>query len=393
MSLVVAMLWLAAVIPSCVLTIFAVEVIAYFIPRSTLAIAQSTDSLAVLVPAHDEAPIIGKMLAALSLRDPSIRIVVIADNCSDDTAAIARASGVEVVERHDPLRRGKGFALAAGRDYLATNIERPPPICVAVLDADCLPVGNSLALLRDAVVAWQRPVQSTNLLQGTLSDPPLVQMSNFAFLIKNLVRQRGIAILGGSTILTGTGMAFPWPFFAQAALSTGNIVEDLGLAIEAARDGNPPAFLEAARFLSPPAAQEATIMQRTRWERGFIGTARKHAFPLIIEGIVRRKRSLFGLGLHLLVPPFALLIGTASVVLMAIIVIGAVIGDVAPAILLLSALLVACGCVFLAWLAVGRTTLAASTLWKLPAYVTWKIPLYLGSVSRQSIEWIRTPRR
>ena len=69
------------------------------------------------------------------------------------------------------------------------------------------------------------------------------------------------------------------------------------------------------------------------------------------------------------------------------------IGDVAPAILLLSALLVACGCVFLAWLAVGRTTLAASTLWKLPAYVTWKVPLYLGSVSRQSIEWIRTPRR
>ncbi len=70
--------------------------------------------VAVLVPAHDEASIIGATLASIApqLR-PGDRLLVVADNCTDDTAQLAREAGAEVVERHDARLRGKGYALTS----------------------------------------------------------------------------------------------------------------------------------------------------------------------------------------------------------------------------------------------------------------------------------------
>ena len=63
--------------------------------------------VAVLVPAHDEQAGVGATVAGLL---PQIaagdRLIVIADNCSDGTAAAARAAGAAVIERQDPDRRG-----------------------------------------------------------------------------------------------------------------------------------------------------------------------------------------------------------------------------------------------------------------------------------------------
>jgi glycosyltransferase involved in cell wall biosynthesis len=60
------------------------------------------------------------------------RLVVIADNCSDDTAALAATVGADVVERHDPTRIGKGYALDFGLRHLSAD----PPQIVIIIDAD-----------------------------------------------------------------------------------------------------------------------------------------------------------------------------------------------------------------------------------------------------------------
>ena len=75
----------------------------------------SVGSLAVLMPAHDEAVGISAAIRALvpQLRHTD-RLLVVADNCSDDTAAVALASGAEVTVRVDPVLRGKGYALDHG---------------------------------------------------------------------------------------------------------------------------------------------------------------------------------------------------------------------------------------------------------------------------------------
>ena len=108
--------------------------------------------------------------------------------------------------RTDVERRGKGFALAAAREFLRAD----PPDVVVVLDADCRIDRASLETLSAAAFSSRRACQAINLLAPDLAAPPMVQISNFAFLIKNLVRQRGLQRLAGRAHLTGTGMAMPW---------------------------------------------------------------------------------------------------------------------------------------------------------------------------------------
>ena len=90
--------------------------------------------VAVLVPAHNESANLLPTLACLRQQlGPRDRLMVIADNCQDDSAALARAAGAEVVERQDATLRGKGYALAYGVDQLRSD----PPDVVLVVDADC----------------------------------------------------------------------------------------------------------------------------------------------------------------------------------------------------------------------------------------------------------------
>src|SRR5688572_10630108 len=90
--------------------------------------ASARPRVAVLMPAHDEREVIADTLAGLLPELQSgDRLLVVADNCSDDTAAIARAAGATVIERSDRERRGKGYALAYGLQAL---VEHPPDVVV-----------------------------------------------------------------------------------------------------------------------------------------------------------------------------------------------------------------------------------------------------------------------
>lgn len=116
-------------------------------------------SLAILIPAHNEAGGIGRTLSTIlpQLR-PGDRLVVVADNCTDSTAEVARSAGASVIERFDTRRRGKGYALDFGLNHLSDC----PPSVVIFLDADCdaLP-GGLMALAQQAHQASCRPRRST----------------------------------------------------------------------------------------------------------------------------------------------------------------------------------------------------------------------------------------
>src|SRR5258706_13105409 len=90
--------------------------------------------VAVLVPAHNESSGLLPTLADIQSQSlPGDRLLVVADNCLDDTAAVARAGGAEVVERNDPTKWGKGYALDWGVRHLSSN----PPEIIMIVDADC----------------------------------------------------------------------------------------------------------------------------------------------------------------------------------------------------------------------------------------------------------------
>jgi cellulose synthase/poly-beta-1,6-N-acetylglucosamine synthase-like glycosyltransferase len=383
--------WCVALPPAFLLIVLLTELLAgTFTSRRNAATALALPpQIAILMPAHNEAASVARFIEPLLPQlGERVRLVVIADNCTDDTASVARAAGAMVIERQDATLRGKGHALAFGRDWLAQD----PPDVVVVLDADCELEGDSLSMLAETCVATGRPVQSCYLLRSQPSDAAMVQISNFAFLIKNLVRQRGAARIGAPAILGGTGMAFPWALFKNAPLATSHLVEDLVLGIDFARAGHAPLYLEDARTWSSPAAKDATRTQRTRWEHGYVQTAAKVALPLVGEGVARGRWGLIWQGLSLAVPPLALLM-TLGIALLGATALLALLGaSWLPAAMLFAAMTLTTIALGIAWAREGRIAISGATLLRIPLYLLWKLPVYLKLVRGTQSEWVRTER-
>ncbi len=391
MEVIATIVAVALAVPLVVLTAaFAIEVIAGLRTlRARAATLGAEGPVVIVMPANDEAAVITRTLTLLAAELPDgFRVLVVADNCTDDTATLAEQAGAAVLRRDDPSQRGKGFALAFARDHLAAQ---PAPCAVAiVLDADCTIDRASLTAL--AAAARRTPAQASYLMRPERDAAPMVQVSNFAFAIKNLVRQRGLQRLAGRVNLTGTGMAFPWPVFRDAPLATDDIVEDLALGLDLAQRGTPPRFAAGATVWSAASSAEGTLRQRTRWEGGFIATSRRHALPAIAAGLRRGDLRAIWAGISLAVPPLTLLLLLDALGLIALGVL-ALIGAAAwPAMLLGGLLLLALAALVAAWARVGRPFLSGAAAVRLPLYILWKIPLYLGLARKRPTDWLRAGR-
>ena len=378
--------------PFAVLTAFFVVEVAVGLPgRAARWPKSSRVSAVVVIPAHDEDAVIGETLRQLTPQlAEGMRIMVVADNCEDATADHARLPGVEVVERTDPKLRGKGHALAFAVDRLTTD----PPDVLLVLDADCTIDSPSLQALVETSAASGRPSQAINLLRPDRTAPPLVQLSTFAFMLKNLVRQRGLQRLAGRVHLTGTGMAGPFSLFQASAHVRSSIVEDLALGLELTEQGRPPQLVTDAFVWSGSSTEQGTLIQRRRWEGGFLATAARHGPKALAHGLARGNIRSILAGLDLLVPPLALFAALNIAALALAAVLTLVFGAAWWPIIVHALLLTGAGfAVLAAWMCEGRPFVSLGVLARLPLYVLWKLPMYLGLARRGAPgEWLRTGR-
>lgn len=124
---------------------------------------------AILVPAHDESAVIASTLRAIvpQLSDADT-LLVVADNCSDQTAEIAAAESAQVVVRSDASRRGKGYALDAG----VRHLELAPPEVLIVIDADCQIAEGSIDRLARVCFRTGQPVQALYLMSAPRAQVP-----------------------------------------------------------------------------------------------------------------------------------------------------------------------------------------------------------------------------
>lgn len=366
--------------------------------RSTTAATEPAPSprIAVLVPAHDEAQGIAATVTLIrnQLHEAAgDRIVVVADNCSDDTAAVAAAAGATVLVREDALRRGKGYALDYGVRHLAEAVNGAPPEVVLFVDADAIVLPGAIDVLARKAMATQRPVQALYLMRAPRGSSLKLRIAEFAWVVKNRVRPLGWHRLGLPCQLTGSGMAFPWPLISRAALATGHITEDMKMGVDMARAGTPPLLCPEACVVSYfPTGDDAVRTQRTRWEHGHLSMIVSDGWPLLKQGIAERDRMLIGMALDMCVPPVALLtlVVMAAGLLAAVATIAT--GVLAPLMLaaaIFGALFVA---VLLSWLRFGRRIVSFGDLLTAIGYACWKIPLYMKFMVSRQVEWVRTKR-
>lgn len=347
-------------------------------------------SVAVIIPAHNESVgILATIQSVLPQLKNQDRLIVVADNCTDDTAKVAGDLGATVVVRENKTLRGKGYALDFGLQSLKNN----PPQVVIIIDADCTISENGIPALSEACNAYQRPVQALYLMSSLSNSNFKTKIAHFAWIVKNQVRPLGFKVLGLPCQLMGTGMAFLWEDISQINLASGHIAEDMKLGIDLSSVKKAPIFFPqvcVASFF--PTTQDAAKSQRARWEHGHLSLILSDAPALFIEAIKTKNLQMLGMAFDLVVPPLAMLVLMCSFVFILSVVIHQI---VAINIILASAclvLLVLMSTVFLAWIFFGRHIISFQQLCYAPIYVLIKIPLYLKFFVNRQVEWVRTKR-
>lgn len=346
----------------------------------------------VLIPAHDEGtgilPTLNDVRAQLGPHD---NVLVVADNCTDDTAEVAKAAGAEVVVRADPARRGKGYALEFGVRHLAAN----PPDVVVILDADCRLGEGALQHLSGHAMRNGRPAQALYLMLAPENAPSSQGVNLFAWRLKNWIRPLGLRSLGLPTQLFGTGMAFPFSQLVDRDLGNSRLAEDTALGIALATSRHPPYFVSEAKVLSYfPISQAGSEQQRLRWEKGHIDNIMDLVPAALLRSLRDANLGLAALAVDMAIPPLSLLVLITVVCEILAGVVFVLSGSfTALVISSFSILLVALGIIH-AWAAIGRDVLPFRELIRLPLHALRKVGFYRSiSSGKATSSWIRTERK
>lgn len=347
----------------------------------------------VLIPAHNEStailPTLRDVKAQLRSGD---RVIVVADNCDDDTAVVAATEGAEVIVRNEPTKAGKGYALDFGLAYLRAASSLPA--IVIMIDADCRISEDALKLLTSTCRSTGRPIQALNLMSAPDQSEVNHSVAEFAWRVKNWIRPLGLSAFNLPCHLMGTGMAFPWNVICSVKLASGSVVEDLLLGLDLTALGSPPLFCPAARVSSQfPQSAAAAVSQRQRWEGGHLYTI-INAFPrFLYSALSHANLKLFALTLDLAVPPLSIL---ALILGMEVLITGIaeLFGHRSVALAISSSCLaVFVFGIFISWLKYGRDILPVNAIFSIPKYVLMKLPIYRRLLSGSaSLRWTRTDR-
>lgn len=350
---------------------------------------------AVIIPAHNEETIISRtiystygMLYPKKLYD----LIVVADNCTDNTARIARKLGAKVLERKNEKERGKGYALRWAFDRLIQS--RNSYDAVVVLDADSLVSGNFLHVMNSYLERGSRVIQSSDLVLPEKGSWP-VDMARISYLIHNHVKPLGRKVLGFQTGLRGNGMCFRSDVLREIPWQAWSLTEDLEYGLILMMNDIRIDFApEATVWAEMPTQIRNAGSQRRRWEFGRFEIARAYAGRLLRVAFRKRSLKLFDVFVDLVTPPFVTFM--LIILLMSLFSLLLWVSGIQPIrfTIIWTGLLAAGFLHLLLGLAAGRAEkdLYLAIL-RIPLYVVWKIGLYLSVIFKgRETRWVKTTR-
>jgi cellulose synthase/poly-beta-1,6-N-acetylglucosamine synthase-like glycosyltransferase len=346
----------------------------------------------VLIPAHNEEQVLGQTLVAVM---PQLaegdQVLVVADNCTDQTAAIARDAGASVLERHDAECRGKGYALDAGVRHLETTGFSGD--CVVVIDADCEVAADALHHLMAELQRSGRSAQARYVMQLPADPSPRDYVSALAVRVRNVARARGMRSLGLPCQVTGSGIAIPWHAIRELHLASGNIVEDMQIGLDLAQMRLGAMYVHEACVTGRLASGDAAEAQRKRWEHGHLGTLFGVVPRLLFRGIATANLQQVALAVDLAVLPLSLLAMIVVAMAAGAAGLGWLTGFWLAFWISASALGGLAVAVLAGWLVAARGVIPLRTLVAIPMYVLWKVPMWVMSVLSPQKEWVRSSRK
>jgi cellulose synthase/poly-beta-1,6-N-acetylglucosamine synthase-like glycosyltransferase len=369
---------------------FAVLTVGALLYRSPHGERTKSFSLAILVPAHDEGEQIETIVHSIQnlTGDPkSVETFVIADNCEDATAHIARAAGATVFERNDLNNRGKGQALdwclKTHRDQLMVYD------AIAFVDADMIITPN---FAEEIATCFADPqvniVQTLNIVSNPTANWRCA-IGFMSFAVINHLRPSGRCWLGGTAELKGSGMAFRSHIILRYGWPAHTIAEDSEFGKQLLADGHRVHYTPHAQVKSPIPEHKVQIeTQQSRWEGGKQSLFKKY-FPIFFKKIFSsRPVPYIDATMDLLVPPL-----TALIALTGLCFAGTLLVSGIWAVVMFACLAVIGFAIFTSLLQLHAPLKVYGYIAAIPWFMIWKIPLlFRVAFGKSEDSWQRTPR-
>jgi 1,2-diacylglycerol 3-beta-glucosyltransferase len=346
----------------------------------------------IIVPAHNEQAVIAATISNLRKLDwpaDRYRIVIVADNCTDTTAAIARAAGVTVLERCDTTRRGKGYALLHAFEQ---GLKDPWAQAVAVVDADAVVSPNLLEAFAARLESGAQAVQA----HYGVTDPSgswRTRLLAIAMAAYHIVRSRARERQGVSSGIRGNGWCVTYALLKAHPYSAFSLTEDIEYGVQlglASYRVHYAGEAEAAQEMTANA--KVASKQRHRWEYGRLQLIRAYTLPLIRAAVRKRSALCLDLALDLIVLPITYVALNVAALLAVALLANWHNREFMPW------LVFSLGCtgilviyVMRGWSLSGTGARGLLDLLGAPVFIVWKLLLMLGG--RKNGEWVRTERK
>jgi cellulose synthase/poly-beta-1,6-N-acetylglucosamine synthase-like glycosyltransferase len=354
--------------------------------------SQRTLKFDVIVPAHNEATVIERTVASVKRIDwpaDCFRILVIADNCTDATPALALAAGAIVLERTHVLERGKGYAL-----QFAFHASRQHGVAdaVVIIDADAEVSPNILEAFATRIESGEYAIQAHYGILNPFDSwrTRLITIAKASF---HIVRSRARERLGLSCGIRGNGWCVTHELLTRVPYRSFSLTEDVEYGIALGLAGYRVAYADEAHSDAEMVTGEhIASKQRQRWESGRFELIRTKTMALLAAALRRRSAVCLDLALDLMVLPLSY------------------VACYAVALTLIAALLSLWSVVFVPWIWMGATCIVILGLyvlrgWQLsgigaqglldlagaPKFLLWKL-LLMFQRRNKNAEWVRTER-
>ncbi len=244
-----------------------------------------TNRYAVLICARDEGNVLGYLLDSIQKQDYPAALVdvyVCADNCTDNTAAVARAQGAFVLERHDEAHIGKGYALDALLQHIYAEHGTDAYEAYIIVDADNLMDEHYITEMDKCCSAGHRIVagyrNSKNFGHNWLA-------SSYAFWFYHEARQLNNArtLLGVGGAVSGTGFLVHKDIFKrQGGWIHHCLIEDVEFSVDNLLHGEKVVYChDAMVYDEHPTCFAQSWRQRLRWSKGYHQVIRHYACKLL----------------------------------------------------------------------------------------------------------------
>ena len=346
----------------------------------------------IVVPAHNEAAVIAHTIANLRQLDwptDRYRILVVADNCTDATVALASAEGATVLERQDPTLRGKGYALLCAFQRCREDAWAD---AIAVVDADAEVSSNLL----DAFAARiERGAHAVQAHYGVLNPwgSWRTRLLTVAMAAYHVVRSRARERQRVSCGVRGNGWCITQQLLGQVNYNAFSLAEDIEYGIALGLAGYRVYYAgEAHASQEMTANPQVARQQRQRWEHGRFQLIRSRTLPLLRTALQRRSAICLDLALDLLVLPFTYVaLNVAALLVTALLAAWWHSGFTPWVWFTVDCVAILVAYVLRGWQLSDTGAQGLLDLIGAPVFVLWKLMLMLSR--QRSADWVRTERK